>query len=99
MHFARPGTLMLLIAVATFAFAMTLLAASNDAPPSLTYPKAKAVGQVDDYHGVKVADPYRWLEDTDSADTRAWVEEENKLTFSYLDQIPYRSAIRERLTK
>jgi len=99
MHFARPGTLMLLIAVATIAFAMTLLAASKDAPPSLTYPKPKAVGQVDDYHGVKVADPYRWLEDTDSPDTRAWIEEENRITFHYLDQIPYRKAIHDRLMK
>ena len=65
----------------------------------LVYPKAKTVDQVDDYHGVKVADPYRWLEDTDSPDTHAWVEAENKLTFSYLEQIPYRGAIRERLTK
>jgi prolyl oligopeptidase len=54
---------------------------------------------VDDYHGVKVADPYRWLEDTDSADTHAWVEEENKLTFGYLEQIPYRKAIRDRMMK
>ena len=65
----------------------------------LTYPRAKTVDQVDDYHGVKVADPYRWLEDTDSADTQAWVEAENKLTFGYLDQIPYRKAIRDRMTK
>ena len=65
----------------------------------LNYPAAKKVDQVDDYHGVKVNDPYRWLEDTDSADTRAWVQAENKLTFSYLDQIPYRKAIHERLTK
>ena len=48
---------------------------------------------------MKVADPYRWLEDTDSADTHAWVEAENKLTFGYLEQIPYRQAIHDRLTK
>jgi len=65
----------------------------------LSYPKAKTVDQVDDYHGVKVNDPYRWLEDADSPDTRAWVEAENKLTFGYLDQIPYRDAIRKRMTK
>lgn len=72
--------------------------AQTDGTP-LAYPKTKTVDQVDDYYGTKVSDPYRWLEDTDSADTKAWVEAENKLTFSYLDQIPYRSAIRERLLK
>jgi prolyl oligopeptidase len=75
-----------------------ILASQTDGAP-LAYPKAKTVDQVDDYHGVKVADPYRWLEDTDSADTHDWVEAENKLTFGYLDQIPSRAAIRERLTK
>lgn len=64
-----------------------------------TYPDARRGDQVDDYHGTKVADPYRWLEDTDSAETHAWVEAENKLTFGYLDKIPYRQAIRDRLTK
>ena len=83
-------------------FALILISfaalAQNDSAP-LAYPKAKTVDQIDDYHGVKVADPYRWLEDTDSAETHDWVEAENKLTFNYLDQIPYRSAIRERMTK
>ena len=79
-------------------FAVGLIAGGPE-NVSLNYPKAKTVNQTDDYHGVKVADPYRWLEDTDSEDTRAWVEAENKLTFGYLEQIPYRSAIRERLTK
>jgi len=74
-------------------------AADRPGAGTLVYPKAKTVEQVDDYHGTKVADPYRWLEDTDSADTHAWVEEENKLTFGYLDQISYRKAIRDRMTK
>ncbi len=77
--------------------ALPLAAQDNSAP--LVYPKAKTVDQVDDYHGTKVSDPYRWLEDTDSADTKAWVEAENKVTFSYLDKIPYRGAIRDRLLK
>jgi prolyl oligopeptidase len=74
---------------------------ANEAPSltRLDYPKAKRIDQVDDYHGTKVADPYRWLEDTDSPDTLAWVQAENKLTFGYLDQIPYRKAIHDRLTK
>src|SRR5215470_10080724 len=65
----------------------------------LAYPTAKRVDQVDDYHGVKVADPYRWLEDTDSAETKDWVEAENKLTFRYLENIPSREGIRDRMTK
>ncbi|HEY6190586.1 MAG TPA: prolyl oligopeptidase family serine peptidase [Pyrinomonadaceae bacterium] len=65
----------------------------------LSYPAARRGEQVDDYHGTKVADPYRWLEDLDSAETRAWVEAENKLTFDYLKQIPERAAIKDRLTK
>jgi prolyl oligopeptidase len=52
--------------------------------------------QIDDYHGTKVADPYRWLEDTDSDETKAWVAAQNKLTYSYLDGIPARARIKER---
>ncbi|MGI9107879.1 MAG: prolyl oligopeptidase family serine peptidase [Pyrinomonadaceae bacterium] len=66
-------------------------------PPA--YPTAKKVEQVDDYHGTKVADPYRWLEDLDSADTKSWVEAQNKLTNAYLAEIPARQKIKERLTK
>jgi prolyl oligopeptidase len=65
----------------------------------LNYPESKKIDHVDDYHGMKVADPYRWLEDLDSADTRAWVEAQNKLTFAYLNEIPARRQIKERLTK
>jgi prolyl oligopeptidase len=100
MSVTRSGILMLVIAVASLVFAMTVLAADDAPTPTiLTYPHPKTVDQVDDYHGTKVADPYRGLEDTDSADTRAWIESENKLTFHYLDQIPYRHAIHERLMK
>jgi prolyl oligopeptidase len=63
------------------------------------YPEARKSDQTDDYHGVKVADPYRWLEDLDSAETRAWVEAENKLSFGFLESIPERTAIKDRLTK
>jgi prolyl oligopeptidase len=65
----------------------------------MTYPPARKSDQVDDYHGTKVADPYRWLEDLDSAETKAWVEAENKLTFDYLNEIPQRQKIKDRLTK
>ena len=63
------------------------------------YPVARKVDQVDDYHGVKVADPYRWLENLDSEETRTWVEAENKLTFDFLNAIPARTQIKDRLTK
>ena len=99
MHVARVGMLIALIALCGFVLAVTLVAKDEGSIPHLSYPVAKTVDQVDDYHGVKVADPYRWLEDTDSADTHAWVEAENKLTFGYLEQIPYRKSIHDRLTK
>jgi prolyl oligopeptidase len=93
MHLVRHATILF-----SFLFPLLTLLSSAQTSP-LTYPQARRSDQVDDYHGTKVADPYRWLEDTDSAETHAWVEAENKLTFSYLDQIPYRQAIRDRLTK
>jgi len=65
---------------------------------SITYPPARKSDIVDDYHGTRVADPYRWLEDVDSPETHAWVEAENRVTFAYLEQIPERERIRKRLT-
>jgi prolyl oligopeptidase len=64
----------------------------------LTYPQARRSEQVDSYHRVQVADPYRWLEDPDSPETRAWIEAENVLTERFLEGIPERAAIYERLT-
>jgi len=65
----------------------------------ITYPKTRKTDQVDDYHGTKVADPYRWLEDDNSEETKAWVEAQNKVTFGYLDTIPERAGLRKRLTE
>jgi prolyl oligopeptidase len=69
------------------------------AAQSFLYPQSQKVNHVDEYHGIKVSDPYRWLEDPDSAATKAWVEAQNKLTFGYLNQIPGRDRLRERLTE
>ncbi len=63
----------------------------------MEYPVTRKAEQVDDYHGIEVADPYRWLEDDMSAETLAWVTAQNRVTFSYLDQIPYRSQLKQRL--
>ena len=74
-------------------------APGSAASKPLAYPATKKGEQVDDYHGVKVADPYRWLEDLDTPDTKAWVEAQNRLTNAYLAEIPARQKIKERLTK
>ncbi len=63
----------------------------------VTYPETKKSDHVDEYWGEKVADPFRWLEDDYSEETKAWVEAQNKVTFGYLEQIPFREAIRQRL--
>jgi len=65
--------------------------------PRIVYPESKKGDQVDDYFGTKVPDPYRWLENSKSAETKAWVDEQNKLTFAYLDRIPYREKLKGRL--
>src|SRR5258705_870655 len=57
----------------------------------LQYPKTKKTDVVDNYNGTTVADPYRWLEDDNSEETKAWVKEQNKVTFTYLEKIPYRA--------
>src|SRR5258705_6943363 len=66
---------------------------------TVTYPATRKGDVIDDYHGTKVADPYRWLEDVDSPETHSWVEAENRVTFAYLEQIPERERIRRRLTE
>jgi prolyl oligopeptidase len=67
--------------------------------PKSAYPVTARTNQVDFYHSVRVEDPYRWLEDDNAPDTRAWVEAQNRVTFDYLAQIPERPALRERLTR
>lgn len=66
---------------------------------TVRYPETRKADVVDDYHGTRVADPYRWLEDTNSAETAAWVAAQNEVTAGYLESIPERAAIRKRLTE
>jgi prolyl oligopeptidase len=97
----RQATLAAAVAAALFGFGSAPAAAQSCAATGtpLSYPVAKKVDQTDDYHGTKVADPYRWLEDANSLETKAWVDAENKVTQSWLAQIPQREAIRQRLTQ
>ncbi|NEQ44848.1 MAG: S9 family peptidase [Leptolyngbya sp. SIOISBB] len=69
----------------------------SNTPSKLNYPQTATVDQVDTYFGTEVPDPYRWLEDDRSDETAAWVEAQNNVTFSYLEQIPDRGAIKQRL--
>jgi prolyl oligopeptidase len=88
---------MLKTAIALLIF-MSLNAASY-AQTKIEYPQTRKVEQSDDYHGTKISDPYRWLEDDNSAETKAWVEAQNKVTFAYLNSIPERAKIKARLTE
>ncbi|AFY32622.1 prolyl oligopeptidase [Calothrix sp. PCC 7507] len=70
-----------------------------DSPKRLAYPPSHKSNQVDNYHGVTVADPYRWLENPDSPETKTWIDAENQVTAAYLEGIPARDKIKQRLTK
>ena len=65
----------------------------------LTYPATRQVDQVDTYHGQRVADPYRWLEDDNSADTKAWVGAQNQVTRAWLDKLPQAAPVRRIVTE
>lgn len=82
----------------------TLLALCISAPiimhaQDIRYPDTKKVDQEDNYFGTKIADPYRWLENDTARDTEQWVAKQNEVTHEYLNRIPFRNKIKERLTE
>src|SRR5262245_33974110 len=81
----------------TFIFAVSFCIAAPAKDSAFKYPKAAKGDQVDNYHGTKVADPFRWLENPDSPESRKWIEAQNQITFSFLGSIPQRPAIKARL--
>jgi prolyl oligopeptidase len=85
--------------LALMAAGLLTLVQNAAAQPHLKYPAAPTSNHVDDYNSLKVADPYRPLEDPDSLDSRLWIEAENKITFDFLNTIPERDGIRKRLTE
>ncbi len=72
---------------------------NNPLKSTMTYPETKKTDVKDTYFGTVVADPYRWLEDDRSEETRHWVAAQNAVTQRFMAKIPYRNAIKERLTK
>ena len=89
------------IPVAIATIAMTALSSCDNVMKikHLPYPETERGNVTDNYFGTEVADPYRWLEDDNSEATAAWVKAENEVTFDYLSKIPFREAIKERLTE
>lgn len=83
-----------LVLIILFMGVMNLVMAQD-----LKYPAARVSDVVDNYHGTKVADPYRWLEDPEAAETHTWVEQENQLTHSFIDAIPARKLLQQRFTE
>jgi len=81
---------------AAFLFMMTTASLAAEA---LTYPQTRKEDVKDTLHGVTVSDPYRWLEDDNSEETKAWVKAQNQVTFSYLEKLPRREEIKTRLQK
>jgi hypothetical protein len=99
--FALFALVLSLVAVAPFVSHATRAddETKKDPKGKIVYPETKKVEVVEDYFGTKVADPYRWLEDETSAETKAWIESQNQVTFAYLDKIPYREKLKARLTE
>lgn len=97
---ANPSHRRLIAAGAAF-FLSALVPVGLFAQSSISYPETPRVSHTDEYHGTKVADPYRWLENDvrESKEVAEWVKAQNKVTFGYLKQIPEREAIRKRLTE
>ena len=78
---------------------LIFMAMSCSQQPAFNYPETRKGDVVDNYHGTEVPDPYRWLEDDTSEETAAWVKAENEVTFSYLESIPFRDALKQRMTE
>jgi prolyl oligopeptidase len=83
----------------TIQLALAITISASMHAQKITYPQTKKIDHIDTYFDTKINDPYRWLEDDKSAETANWVTQQNKLTYSYLDKIPYRTAIKQRLEK
>ncbi|WP_367389351.1 prolyl oligopeptidase family protein [Lewinella sp. LCG006] len=99
----------MLIRILSYACLLLLLACNNNTEQEVTttayekmtvkYPATATVDHTDDYHGTAIADPFRWLEVDTAQEVEAWVKEQNSVTFGYLENIPFRKKIEDRLTE
>jgi prolyl oligopeptidase len=90
--------LLVLIILLSFVF-LPACQQQKEIQPAPVYPVTQKGDQVDDYFGTKVADPFRWMEDDTAEEVKKWVEAQNKVTFGYLENIPFREKIRQRVTE
>lgn len=98
-HFQRPLSVRLFLIALISNLLVVHLTLAQQQNTALSYPETKQTDVSDDYHGRSVADPYRWLEDTESDETAEWVAAQNQLTQSYLKSLPQREPMRRRLEK
>lgn len=87
------------LASVLFSVTQVLCAAAAAGDSAISYPKTAKTEQQDTYFGITVADPYRWLEDDNSPQTKAWVAQQNTVTDAYLQKIPFRAPLRQRLNE
>ena len=80
--------------ILTFIVMAILISCNSPMKKKIEYPVTRKGDVVNTYFGTKVPDPYNWLEDDKSEETAAWVKEQNKVTFGYLEKIPYREEIK-----
>ena len=85
-----------LVIICSF-FALTAPALTQSL--AITYPSPRKGDVVDTYHGTKVADPYRWMEDLNAPEVKQWIEAENAVTVKYLDALPLRDALKTRISE
>ncbi len=95
LHFGRPSFFELVL----FSVSVMTLSPSVSRSQSIQYPATRRDTIVNEYFGTKVPAPYQWMEDQNSPEVATWVEAENKVTFNYLDKIPIRKWINDRITK
>ena len=91
---ALRGSAVVLFFITVLVFIPSCKQEEGISQPPITYPETRQGDVADDYFGTEVPDPYRWLEDDNAPEVTEWVEEQNRVTFGYLENLPFRDEIR-----